>query len=172
MTRSPWMIVVSALLSACAPSPRPAGALRAAGVDRLYCVAATDDGCRFYRSAQPEDDGALPVDVVVKLNSSIEHRERLGASQELFQHPWLPAGPVLHPETETALEDLDRALAEGRRALAHCTEGLDRTGLLVALWRVRRGASPADAYREWVAYGSHRFPLLEEAFERETGYRP
>lgn len=157
-----------ALLAGCAP-PRPAGALRAPGIDRLYCVASTPAGCALYRSAQPEDDARLPVDVVIKLNSSLEHHERFGSAQELYQHPWLPAGPVLHPETEAALLDLERELAEGKRVLVHCTEGRDRTGLLIALWRVRRGASPAAAYGEWLAYGSHRFPLLEAAFERETG---
>lgn len=167
------LIALLVLLAGCArPLPLPPGTLNIAGFDRLYCVAADTDGCHLYRSAQPVDDGKLPVDVIIKLNSSLEHHEVLGSGQEIYQHPWLPAGPVLHPETERALGDLETALASGRRVLVHCTEGRDRTGLLIALWRVRRGSTPAAAFGEWVAYGSHRFAALEDAFERETGYRP
>lgn len=168
------IIAVTLALAGCGRTNAnaPAGAIRVPGFDRLYCVASDTDGCHLYRSAQPEDDGRLPVDVVIKLNSSLEHHEVLGSGQEIYQHPWLPAGPVLHPETEQALDDLDAALAAGKRVLVHCTEGRDRTGLLVALWRVRHGSLPAAAFGEWVSFGSHRFHWLEEAFERETGWTP
>lgn len=154
------------------PQPAPANSLPAAGLGHVY---ATEDG-QVYRSPQPSAAefaylvSTYGIKSVVKLNSSIEGHDYLPVGVELYHHPWLPAGPVTHDEIVDALDDLDRA---EKPVLVHCEHGVDRTGLLIALWRVRHGVSPDAAWGEWRHYG--RDPnlfLLSEAFERETGYQP
>jgi tyrosine-protein phosphatase SIW14 len=53
----------------------------------------------------------------------------------------------------------------------HCLHGEDRTGLMIALYRVEHGMAPADAYKEMLAMGFHRilFPL-NHYFEKATGF--
>jgi len=141
----------------------------------LYCV---DAKCTIYRSAQPNAVQfaamveTLHLRSVIKLNLALEGRDVLPDSVEPYENPWAMLGPVTHEQVEEALIDLDHA---ERPVLIHCTHGEDRTGLFVALYRVKREhALPAAAWGEWRAYGKNVAwdKLFDEAFTRETGYRP
>jgi protein tyrosine/serine phosphatase len=52
----------------------------------------------------------------------------------------------------------------------HCMQGVDRTGLVVALHRVfNEGWTPADAYDEWKAMGFHTLLIaLKDYYETKT----
>jgi tyrosine-protein phosphatase SIW14 len=56
----------------------------------------------------------------------------------------------------------------------HCKLGEDRTGLVVALFRVESQKwAAADAYSEWLADGFHtRLTNLSDYFDARTGYTP
>jgi protein-tyrosine phosphatase len=151
------------------------GALDAGGLERLYCVDAP--ACTIFRSAQPTAAqfsmlvARYGLRSVVKLNSALEARDEVPGGVERFEHPWLPAGHVDHEDVAAALWDLEHA---PRPVLIHCEHGVDRTGLLVALWRVEHEhALPGAAFSEWRAYGrDERLAWLTEDFERETGWHP
>ncbi len=76
---------------------------------------------------------------------------------------WAPMSAVIFYTNEiTFREDkiVDRALAvlndsSNYPIYIHCTKGRDRTGLIIALWRVQNGWSPEAAHAGWIASG-HR----------------
>lgn len=151
------------------------GNLVVGGLYRLYCV--DHPACTIYRSEQPSaaDFSALVAQLglrsVVKLNSAIEGRDQVPGGVERFEHPILPAGPADHEDLAAALWDLEQA---PKPALIHCTHGVDRTGLLVALYRVKvQHVLPSQAWAEWLAFGRDTsLWMLSETFERETGWHP
>lgn len=172
-------LVAAFAFSGCVHAPlAPSGALDAGGLPRLYCVASNaSGGCDIYRSAQPTAGqfsalvARYGLRSVVKLNSALEARDHLPGGVEPLEHPWLPAGPVDHEDAAAALYDLEHA---PRPVLVHCEHGVDRTGLLVALWRVLHEHTLASsAWKEWRAFGRDMsLRWLSDAFERETGWRP
>lgn len=163
-------------------TPLPPGLLTKPGLpDRLFCVERDAfDTCLIYRSAQPSPEqfkalvAQYGIKSVVKLNGELPFDggpDVVPDGVTVTKEDWLPAGPVEHDKTEEALEDLS---ALPRPTLVHCTHGINRTGLLVALWRVKNSSAAFAAHSEWVAYGQDdvAFPLLLDAFERETGWEP
>ncbi len=94
--------------------------------------------------------------------------------------------PLNSHAPKTAQEDLDIQAAlllmseatPERPLFIHCEHGADRTGLLIALFRVvHQGWSPEDAHKEWVANGHSRLSRLftghlDDYFYRVTGYSP
>jgi protein tyrosine phosphatase (PTP) superfamily phosphohydrolase (DUF442 family) len=130
--------------------------------------------CVAYRSAQPSaaEFSAMAVKLglrsVVKLNSAIEARDEVPGGVEEYHRPWLPVGPVDRDDIAEVMEEIDLL---PKPLLVHCTHGIDRTGLAVALWRVRHGVPAQMAWREWRSFPRSKFDaLLYAAFERETGY--
>ena len=64
-------------------------------------------------------------------------------------------------EYANAIEAMAGALAERKPVLVHCATGAQRTGAVVAFWRVLvQGRSPQAAYRELLAY--HHDPIANE----------
>lgn len=174
-------ILLLALLSGCAHlPPAPLGMITGPNLPaRLYCVERdSTDACAIYRSAQPtaaefaQLQERFGIRSVVKLNDLLPFD---GGDDEVphgilvLRDKWLPVGPVTHEQVQEALEDLEAA---PKPTIVHCTRGENRTGLLVALHRVRHGSAPFAAHAEWVAYGQDdaAFPLLLDVFERETGW--
>ena len=142
--------------------PRPAN---------LACFDHDGSRCTGWRSGQPTaaQIAALGAKSVLKLNTALEARERLPVGVEPLEHPWLFVGPVSHEDVLAALYDLEHA---ARPVLVHCTHGVDRTGLLIALYRVLVQHHPAvTAWAEWRSFPRSKADvLLYDAFERETGF--
>lgn len=175
-------LVVVALVAGCGHRQTPPlGAI--AGRDlpaNLYCaVHEHADGtgaCWIYRGAQPTAAGfralraQLGVRSDLKLNLAIEGRDEVPAGMERYEHPMLPAGPVDHDDVHGALDDMVRAPTP---AYVHCTRGQDRTGMMIALYRVTvQHVAAASAWAEWMAFGRDpTLVMLSDAFERETGWR-
>src|SRR5579864_3573956 len=67
----------------------------------------------------------------------------------------LPVPDRKVPQSEAklvgALEELDRALSNGRNVLVHCRQGVGRTGLVAACLLVRKGMSPGAAIEKITA---------------------
>lgn len=131
------------------------------GLPNLHRV---DDG--LYRSAQPEAQGLralvpLGVKTIVNLRSS-------HSDDELIREAGVPAGTLgyeeipmtaWNPEREQVVRFL-RIAREARHqpVLVHCQHGADRTGLMIAAYRmVEQGWSRSEAMRELRegGYGFH-----------------
>lgn len=151
------------------------GNLPAADLARLYCV--DHPACSIYRSEQPDAAAfsvlasAYRLKSDLKLNLAIEERDHLPDGVDEIHVPWLPAGPVNHDDVARALDALT---SSAKPVLIHCSHGVDRTGLLVALYRVKvQHVLASSAWTEWRAFGhGDDLPMLDEAFFRETGWRP
>jgi len=173
------LLLIALAIAGCAHAP-PLLPDTITGTDmpaNLSCVEHVAGGCAIYRSAQPTAAeysamvAKLGLRSVIKLNTALEARDELPVGVEPFEHPWLFVGPVSHDEVLATLYDLEHA---PRPTLIHCSHGEDRTGLLVALWRVKHHVPAAAAAGEWRAHGKNVEwdKLLDGVFERETGYRP
>ena len=129
-----------------------------------------------YRSGQPNRKQlAYLVDhygikSVIKLNTGDEPQ-----NCPLVKAPSIPAWSVVSsgssPTTAQIKEILDAIDCAPKPVLIHCFHGEDRTGLIVALWRIRHGATIADAYDDMMKRGFHAyFPGVWNAWVRETGW--
>lgn len=104
---------------------------------------------------------------VIKLNSpdSID-AVPFGMTLEPIHIPDEEAQSKIDPSVLARIDAaLDTALAMGRVVLVHCTAGKDRTGIVVARYRVRKqGWSKDDAFKEWERMGSHSYRGLVAAW--------
>jgi protein tyrosine phosphatase (PTP) superfamily phosphohydrolase (DUF442 family) len=115
----------------------------------------------LYRSAQPTAEGMTSlaragIKTVVNLRSFHSDRAPLGSIGLRYEHIFMKAW---HPEREEVLAFL-RILKNSTThpVLVHCQHGADRTGTMIALYRVVvDGWSPEDAVKEMVegGYGFH-----------------
>jgi protein tyrosine phosphatase (PTP) superfamily phosphohydrolase (DUF442 family) len=172
-------------------SPETAGTFRPArwaqplavpGVPNLHRVSD-----KLYRSAQPDREGmenlkTLGINTVVNLRAFHSDRERLEATGLGYEHIVMAAW---NPEYDDAVRFL-RVVTDPARApaLVHCQHGADRTGVMIALYRVVvQGWNRHDAIREMVdgGYGFHAVwfnlaPWLDsldiEALRRDAGIEP
>jgi protein tyrosine phosphatase (PTP) superfamily phosphohydrolase (DUF442 family) len=145
-----------------APPPRPAAwaaPASAPGVENLYLV---EPG--LYRSAQPTAEGfrrleALGIRTVLDLRGGIGDAELARATDlRLLQVPMTAFG-LTHRRVLAAL----RILADpvNRPILVHCRQGADRTGALIALYRVvAQGWTKQAALREMDDGGFHHSGLF------------
>ncbi len=161
------------LLGGCATAPAPAGErpahwatpVAAPGVPNLYRVNAS-----LYRSAQPTrdgiagvDDGArlvngdLPIKTVVSLRT-FGTDDSIDAGSSTLTFVRIPA-QSWHPEDDDVVQFLRIANDPTRQpVLVHCRRGADRTGAMVAIYRVVvEGWTKADAINEMTqgGYGFH-----------------
>ena len=110
----------------------------------------------LYRCGQPDDAGmrelaAHGVRTIVNLRAwHSDHDEVAGSGLTLVEVP-LGAGSLTYPELVAAVRAL---LAAEKPVVVHCWQGADRTGAVVAAWRVAvHGWTPAAALDEMVAGG-------------------
>lgn len=158
------VICVLASVACTEPTPEPAAegvvqarALHLNGVDNLYRVC--DD---LYRSGQPDEKGFAALEklgVRSVLNLREYHKDTRKArltGLHLMAYP-VAAGEVTAADVEACLRLLQEA---PKPVLVHCWHGADRTGIIVAAYRiVYQGWSVAAAEREFMAdaYGHHEF---------------
>jgi protein tyrosine/serine phosphatase len=82
----------------------------------------------------------------------------------------------LHQPDEAGLQNVLSILANPAKypVYVHCEHGMDRTGLIIGLYRVQvEGWKPKDAWREMRQYQFRPFlPGLYRSFVKHTGYNP
>lgn len=135
-----------------------------------------------WRGSQPWSDAdwylveKAGAQTVVKLNEL-----KTGAQDEGWTKRGLGLGtyPIPDEEAQSELGDetrwrLSHAIDlvcqfqnEISPVFVHCTEGVDRTGIVIAAFRVLvQKWTPKAAYDEWVAMGSHHYAGLEKEWAR------
>jgi len=154
------VVVLSATLSfpafAASPAARPASwavAVSTQGVPNLWRVEPD-----LYRSARPESAGfqaleKLGVKAVLDVESPADEVAAKGTKLKLFHVPMNAFGL----RDESVLEAM-KILSDpaNRPIVIHCQHGADRTGAMMALYRVVvEGWSKEDAIREMNAGGYH-----------------
>lgn len=160
------VLAVVAVLSSCCAAPPPvvaeqpipaAQAVAIEGVENLHRVSA-----EIYRSGQPTPQGftnlqALGIRSVLNLREYHKDTRRARhTSLHLMAYP-VAAGQVTAADIENCL----RLIAQSPKpVLVHCWHGSDRTGIVVAAYRiVFQGYSVQAAEAEFRAetYGHHEF---------------
>jgi protein tyrosine/serine phosphatase len=155
-----------------APDPRPsqwATPVAATGLPNLYRVNAS-----LYRSAQPSRDGITalvegtplvagdaPIRTVVSLRTLRTDASLVMTPSRLsLEH--IPA-QSWHPEDEDVIQFLRIATDPARQpVLVHCRRGADRTGTMVAVYRiVVEGWTKADAIDEMTRGGYDFHPMWQ-----------
>jgi protein tyrosine/serine phosphatase len=123
-----------------------------AGVPNLYRVTAG-----LYRGDQPSPLGMrnlkeLGIKTILNLRSFHSDRNEIGetglAYEHIYMKPW-------HPEEDDAVRFL-KMVTDPKRTpvLVHCQHGADRTGTMIAVYRIAvQGWSKAEAIREMTQGG-------------------
>ena len=147
------------------PPPPPLDGLPLARFDRV------DPG--LYRGSQPsaaalqELVARYQIRTVVKLNPTTESRDVVPPGVRLI---YRPLSAVRVPSPETVHELLETIDAAAKPVFVHCQHGEDRTGLVVALYRIRHGAPVDQAYLDMMLHGFHPYRGVWGAFAREVGW--
>ena len=122
------------------------------GAPNLHKV--TDD---LYRSAQPSTEGmqnlkAFGLKTIISLRAFHSDRAEIGATGLGYEHIFMK---TWHPERDDVVRFLKTATDPQRQpVLVHCQHGADRTGSMVAIYRVAvQGWSMQDAAREMTEGG-------------------
>lgn len=127
------------------------------GVENSYRVSP-----ELYRSGQPDEDGFRAIEAAgIKsiLNLREYHNDRdeaAGTALTLLHYP-VAAGKVTAQDLETILKMLRTA---PKPVLVHCWHGSDRTGIVVAAYRIiEQNHSVDDAEKEFTEerFGHHEF---------------
>jgi protein tyrosine phosphatase (PTP) superfamily phosphohydrolase (DUF442 family) len=133
-----------------APANRPehwAKPIQVKGAPNLYKVSDT-----LYRGAQPSAEGmanlkAMGIKTIVNLRSFHSDRDEIGntglAYEQIDMKAW-------HPEEEEAVRFLQIVTGPKRTpVLVHCQHGADRTGAMLAIYRIAvQGWTKEEALRE------------------------
>ncbi len=137
------------------PADRPkcwAQPIEAKGVPNLFKVCES-----LYRSAQPTAEGMRELKergivTVINLRSFHSDREEIGNTGLAYEHIYMKAW---HPERKEAVRFL-QIVTDPKRTpvLVHCQQGADRTGTMIALYRIAvQGWSREHAIREMTKGG-------------------
>lgn len=138
----------------------PAMATRLGQVEGVGYAAEVEPG--LYRGSQPNEHGVawlkrLGVKTVINLRRFHGAREqrRVEAAGMRFEHiPMEASDPPSQAQVARFMAlTTDPAL---RPVFVHCAQGVDRTGTMLAVYRMERhGYSNADALAEMMAFGAH-----------------
>lgn len=162
------LVLALAALGGCGhryPTPPPIPPLDGIALERFDRVDAD-----LYRSAQPSlaDLRLLGerfgIRTVLKLNRGDDDAP---PGMTVIERPLRPLHTPSHDDLEEILEAIEHA---EKPVLVHCSHGEDRTGLVVALYRMRRGASVDVAYADMMRRGFHPYRGLWNAWLRESGW--
>ena len=132
-----WTVLLCGCVSydwQCHKSPFWAKQIQIKGVPNLYKV--SDD---LYRSAQPTAEGmgnlkSMGIKTIVNLRAFHSDYDEMGCFdfgyERIYMKPW-------RPEEEDAVRFLQIVTDPAKTpVLVHCQHGADRTGIMVALYRV------------------------------------
>jgi protein tyrosine phosphatase (PTP) superfamily phosphohydrolase (DUF442 family) len=122
------------------------------GVPNLYRISG-----ELYRGDQPSPQGMqnlkdLGLKTIINLRSFHSDRDEIGdtvlAYEHIYMKPW-------HPEEKEAVRFLKMVTDPKRTpALVHCKHGADRTGTMIAVYRIAvQGWSKDEAIREMTQGG-------------------
>jgi len=128
------------------------------GVPNLYRISN-----ELYRGDQPSPQGMqnlkkLGLKTIINLRSFHSDRHEIGETGLAYEHIYMKAW---HPEEEDVVRFL-KIIADPRRApfLIHCQHGADRTGTMVAVYRIAvQGWSKDEAIREMTEGGFGFHPI-------------
>ncbi len=134
----------------------------------------------IYRGARPELTGIKELSAIgVKVSLNLDDdavaikAEKKYTQQVGMQMISRPMSGFWSP-TDAQIKDILGIVANpaNRPIYIHCKHGQDRTGLVVALYRItQEGWTPAEARKEMLALGFHTMLLpLNHYFEEATGY--
>jgi protein tyrosine phosphatase (PTP) superfamily phosphohydrolase (DUF442 family) len=137
------------------PADRPetwAQPVRLEGVPNLYRISG-----ELYRGDQPSPQGMqnlkdLGLKTIINLRSFHSDRGKIGDTGMAYEHIYMKAW---HPEEKEAVRFL-KIVTDPRRVpvLVHCQHGADRTGTMIAVYRIAvQGWSKAEAIREMTQGG-------------------
>lgn len=127
---------------------------------------------RLYRGVRPESYSELKlrvpgVSIIVDLQSGIANffKESLYETQtprsQSVRRDSHHFSPFKRPSPERLVEiatDIQEYINAGETVFVHCAEGVDRTGLVIAVHRVLyQGWAPEDALKELYYMGHHRY---------------
>lgn len=156
-----------AIVATTAPAtvPATAPAVPRNDIPGLANFAKVSDG--LYRGEQPTAEGikrltAMGIKTVVNLRSFHSDRDLLQGTGLRYAHIYCK---TWHPEDEDVVKFLKIMRDPANRPVfVHCQQGADRTGTMVAVYRmVEQGWSIDDAVKEMNAFGSH--PIWKEISE-------
>ncbi len=152
-------------------SPAHRGHIGAAGAEWKSLRAGLDNfhqvDTRLYRGAQPTATGMLNlrkmgIRTVVNLRTSDTDAEMVRASDLEYYRvpmlPWLPRESHVVAWLRIVVEQQKRGAV-----FIHCRQGADRTGMMVAVYRVVvNGWSKEDALREMTQGGFHHHRIWKD----------
>ena len=131
----------------------------------------------LYRGGQPEVRGftelkGLGIDLVVNLRNEPAEiaRERALVEAQGLRYASIPWRGKENPKPDQVAEFLSLLRANaGKRVFVHCERGSERTGLMIACYRMSMEQWTADkALREMDAFGFRRFGFAHlKRFVRE-----
>lgn len=125
-------------------------------------IAHVDRNC--FRGPRPGDLKALRfdfnIDTIIDLESGIYDLVN-GVSPQFpsdfgMAHYHMPCSDFLPPSDAYVAKSLDLMSDVNRKTYIHCLSGVDRTGFVCAVYRMKvQGWSYGDALHEWIARGRH-----------------
>jgi protein tyrosine phosphatase (PTP) superfamily phosphohydrolase (DUF442 family) len=148
-------IVMAGLLTGCSTQRGFAPTHGIVNLDRV-------DG-KVWRCAQPNRLGLewlkeQGVDTVINLRHDPWPDEKAICQELGIRYHWIPLSGVRNPtdfQTKLVLGAIENARGQ---VLLHCQFGADRTGTMVACYRIRNGMTPQDAFEDAKVHGIS--PLL------------
>ncbi len=123
-----------------------------------------------FRSSQPSADewhklvDGFHVASVMKLNRGGEPAPQ---GVKVIYEPLDPLAAISQATIDRILDEIEKA---PKPVLIHCTHGEDRTGLIVALYKIKHGLPVNDAYADMVRHRFHPYTGLWDAWLRATGW--
>ncbi len=165
------MLLAAAGVQYAAQQATPAGADSLAGVPNYGRVSGT-----LYRGGQPSEEGfqALKksgVAIVVNFRNESEgiEKERYEVEALGLRYVSIPWSAWRDPSSQRVAEFLELLRANPEKKIfVHCHHGSDRTGVMVAAYRIAfENWTPAAAIEEMYSYHYHRFwmPHLKRYIE-------
>ena len=136
---------------------------------------------QLYRGAQPKSDGIkrlaqMGVKTIVNLREAngqarAEEAEARAAGLRYFNIPLREWGRPTDEQVERVLRILNSS--ENQPVFVHCRLGADRTGLVVAIYRITHdGWTGERAKAEAKKYGMHPWELGMKDYIRDFARRP